>query len=145
MDVNVHPAKHEVRFHQARLVHDFIYQAVSSALSQACHVDATVLNEAAFHSPVEGNPADKSKLDEIASAPERLLNAVEQTPAYPGRADYEKRDQIAGQMNRIIEFKSQQKIIVIGNLRVVKLNATRRGKGPVIVPRRQSRFVYINN
>ena len=33
LDVNVHPAKHEVRFHQARQVHDIVYKAVNSAVS----------------------------------------------------------------------------------------------------------------
>lgn len=39
VDVNVHPAKHEVRFHQSRYIHDFILQTLQSALSQISAAD----------------------------------------------------------------------------------------------------------
>lgn len=35
VDVNVHPAKHEVRFHQSRYIHDFIFSVCQKSLQDA--------------------------------------------------------------------------------------------------------------
>ncbi|PMJ91138.1 DNA mismatch repair endonuclease MutL [Vibrio sp. 10N.261.55.A7] len=79
VDVNVHPAKHEVRFHQARLVHDFIYQALSDALSQSDHIAEPKVTESAFH---QTNLPDDKK-HELSP---QVIAAVEQTPNYPNKS-----------------------------------------------------------
>ncbi|MEZ8785398.1 DNA mismatch repair endonuclease MutL [Vibrio splendidus] len=109
VDVNVHPAKHEVRFHQARLVHDFIYQALSDGLAQSKQIDAAPIKQSAFHqSEVIHHQQDSSNsgIGEVASfsEPESSIpsrsnqtqvsdserHAIEQTPAYPRKAESER-------------------------------------------------------
>ncbi|WP_260261306.1 DNA mismatch repair endonuclease MutL [Vibrio intestinalis] len=87
VDVNVHPAKHEVRFHQARLVHDFIYQALSDALAQSRHIDKPEINQSAFHEPSAPVIQDQQGVSSLphSNVAEQTYQAVEREPAYPGK------------------------------------------------------------
>lgn len=74
VDVNVHPAKHEVRFHQSRLVHDFIYRAITDVLEQAMVPDqqANVVRELPTAQPNH----DYIKPLQSQNAPEHELGIV---------------------------------------------------------------------
>ncbi|RYU69907.1 DNA mismatch repair endonuclease MutL [Aliivibrio finisterrensis] len=96
VDVNVHPAKHEVRFHQARLVHDFIYQAIYGALQQSISSPELSYNEeeneecSTFHEKEIHFPPMKEYVRQPQQASidrtEQLKNAVDSTPNYPNKA-----------------------------------------------------------
>ncbi|WP_100754371.1 DNA mismatch repair endonuclease MutL [Vibrio salilacus] len=91
VDVNVHPAKHEVRFHQGRLVHDFIYQALTDALAQSAHITKTEQTASAFH--VESQQQPEQQLEPRTDSPSHFAQeqqAIESVPAYPGRNDYQR-------------------------------------------------------
>ncbi|MCK6265237.1 DNA mismatch repair endonuclease MutL [Vibrio sp. ZSDE26] len=101
VDVNVHPAKHEVRFHQARLVHDFIYQALSDALAQSKHIESPQITESAFHQPeVPAEPIEK------VSTP--LFTSIDRTPSYPNKVSSHSQDAVNEAPRRSNEWSNSK-------------------------------------
>ncbi|NOH65013.1 DNA mismatch repair endonuclease MutL [Vibrio sp. RE88] len=103
VDVNVHPAKHEVRFHQARLVHDFIYQALSDALVQSAQIDKPDINASAFHTEPATPEIPTPVAADTKPVSESVYRAVENVPAYPGQQGYEEKRQAEKERTQVRE------------------------------------------
>lgn len=85
VDVNVHPAKHEVRFHHARLLHDLIVKTIKDALAsfessaqteiEELHDQRQLSHEQPSHQPLT---QEHSLTDDLKNADSDLLTCTQE-------------------------------------------------------------------
>jgi len=137
VDVNVHPTKHEVRFHDTRSVHDFLYAAVQKGLmpgEQSAPVFETQLRSVQ-------TPPEENRVREKAAVYTMPLREVRRTeselPFGDVAAVIDARFVIctAGQEHVLVDVQSLQKTLLAERLQA-QLESGQVASRPLLVPER---------
>ena len=91
VDINVHPAKHEARFHNERLISSVIKQGISESLRVAVKpVPAVSTQKLSLNSILEGAEISYSNKDILKSKNNIILPLTGFTPSQPVQMKYDK-------------------------------------------------------
>lgn len=146
VDVNVHPTKHEVRFRQGRLIHDFLFYSLREALTQGVgNKSATEFNQTnnnfntKTYSPFSSSNFKPSSVSEAYSAsPYQNIIASEDTNKPLGIAVTKlKNDYLLAQNQQgllVIQLQQARQALIQQQIKLSLSTQERLISKPVLIP-----------